>query len=52
MHELRFISLSIGNPTVSIKLGTDVIHVIKLTRPSLHTASDQELDDEKAWEQD
>ena len=34
-------------------LDTDVIHMIKSTRaspPFLHTASDQKLDDGKAWE--
>ena len=42
--------LSIGDP--SSKVESDIIHMIKWTRPSrsLHTASDQKLDGGKAWE--
>ena len=52
MYEIRSFDRRLLPPSVYLG-STDVIHVIKWTRPSssvLCTASDQKLDDGKAWE--
>ena len=38
------------SPPLSTKVDTDIIHVIKYTRPSPSVSSDQNLDGGKAWE--